>query len=155
MTDQDFTQDDMMQPIYCIGRRKHISRAYSDLTKGRCMACATASQTVAAPPIQQPQKPFSFKALFFGSLVDTSRLVGPCQRCGCCNCLYKNKYKPGPYEVLGAIAAECFIVGFFLCGSTWAITAICLVAMLFLHREVLYTVKRCPECEAVEKLVPI
>jgi hypothetical protein len=27
--------------------------------------------------------------------------------------------------------------------------------MLFLHREVLYTVKRCPECEAVEKLVPI
>jgi hypothetical protein len=156
MNDQDFTQDDVMQPVYCTSCKKHISRAYSDLTRGLCSSCATASQTVSAPPIQpQPKKPFSFKSLFFGSLVNTSRLVGPCQSCGCVNCLYKNKHKPGAYEVCGAIAAGCLIVGFFTCGATWVIAAVCLVAMLFLPREIVYTIKRCPECNAVEKLMPI
>jgi len=49
-----FTDDDRMNPVFCIGCRTHIPKAVSNSNRGLCPACVVKMQTPAPPPIQAP-----------------------------------------------------------------------------------------------------
>lgn len=44
MSSYTFTDDDMMQPVYCIGCRQHIPKVVSNFGLGLCPTCLNAKQ---------------------------------------------------------------------------------------------------------------
>lgn len=55
MIPYQFSKDDKLIPIYCIGCRTHIPRAVSNAQRGMCNICWAKLQAPSVPPPVQPQ----------------------------------------------------------------------------------------------------
>ena len=82
MQSYHFTDDDRMQPIYCIGCRKHIPRALSNQNSGYCQVCDI-------PPPPPPASPDPTPITDAWKWITRKPVIAPpicCARCGSMNC---------------------------------------------------------------------
>lgn len=75
-----FTQDDLMQPVYCIQCRAHIPRAVSNANKGVCGSCLSAPTPQVSPLSLQAVIPPQQVAM--QQAIATNFGLGRCPICG-------------------------------------------------------------------------